>query len=68
MKEITKEILYVWISLHRTVESAVIALLGEERYKRDKLFDYKAACVEISKEDVLRLRKINEPIEGISNH
>ena len=62
------DILYVWISLHRTVESAVIALLGEERYKRDKLFDYKAACVEISKEDVLRLRKINEPIEGISNH
>lgn len=62
------DILYVWISLHRTVESAVIALLGKERYKRDKLFDYKAACVEISKEDVLRLRKINEPTEGINNY
>ena len=62
------DILYVWISLHRTVESAVIALLGKERYKSDKLFDYKAACVEISKEDVLRLRKINEPIKGVSNY
>ena len=51
--------LYVWISLQRTVESAVIALLGKERYKRDKLFDYKSACIEISKEDVLRLKKIN---------
>ena len=62
------DILYVWISLHRTVESAVIALLGKEKYKRDKLFDYKAACVEISKEDILRLRKVNEPIEGVNNY
>ena len=62
------DILYVWISLHRTVESAAIALLGKERYKSDKLFDYKAACVEISKEDVLRLRKINEHIEGVNNY
>ena len=62
------DILYVWISLHRTVKSAVIALLGKERYKSDKLFDYKSACIEISKEDVLRLRKINEPIEGVNNY
>ena len=56
------DILCVLINLHRTAKSAAIALLGEERYKRDKLFEYKAGCVEISKEDVLRLRKINEPI------
>ena len=62
------DILYVWISLHRTVESAAIALLGEDRYKRDKLFEYKAGCVEISKEDVLRLRKINESTEGVNNY
>ena len=62
------DILYVWISLDRTVESAVIALLGKEGYKRDRLFDYKSACVEISKEDVLRLRKINEPTEGVNNY
>lgn len=60
--------LYVWISLQRTVKSAVIALLGEERYKRDKLFDYKSACIEISKEDVLRLKKVNEPTEGVNNY
>ena len=46
----------------------MIALLGKERYKRDKLFDYMAACIEISKEDILRLRKINEPIEGVNNY
>ncbi len=56
------DILYVWISLHRTVESAVIALLDKEKYRRDKLFGSMAACVEISKEDILRLRKINKPI------
>ena len=48
-------ILYVWINLRRTVESAVVALMGKE----SKLFDYKAVCVEISKEDILRLKRIN---------
>ena len=67
-KHYCNDTLYVWINLHETVESAVIALLGKERYKRDKLFDYKAACVEISKEDVLRLRKSNELIEGVNNY
>ena len=60
--------LYVWIDLRRTVKSAAIALLGEERYTRDKLYEYKAGCVEISKEDVLRLRKINKHIEGVNNY
>ena len=60
--------LYVWISLHRTVESAVIALLDKEKYRRDKLFDSMAACVEISKKDVLRLRESNELIEGANNY
>ena len=62
------DILYVLISLHRTVKSAVIALIGNERYKRYNPSYYKSAYVEIFKEDVSRMREINEPIEGVNNY
>ena len=66
------DILYVWISLDRTVKSAAVALLDKEKYRRDKIFDSMAACVEISKEDNLRLRKVNHYasvtiIKGVKN-
>ncbi len=57
------DILYVLISLHKTVKSAVIALIGNERYKRYNPSYYRSAYVEISKEDVSRMREINKSIE-----
>ena len=62
------DILYVLISLHKTVKSAVIALIGNERYKRYNPSYYRSAYVEISKEDVSRMREINKSTEMVSNY
>ena len=50
-------ILYVWINLRRTVKSVILALMGKERYKRYRLSNYKSACIEVSKEDIFRLKR-----------